>query len=143
MTPWVLMRHGDTKRFAKSDAERVLSDRGQKEAASVSQQIRGHGMAISHVLCSSAVRARQTLEAMGLTAASTQLSETLYSGDLASINNEIAIALNEAECLLVIMHMPTIVAVAHYFGADVPTFGTAQAVIMGQDRPFLLLPKGM
>lgn len=59
-----LLRHGKSSRDDTDldDHERPLADRGRRAAASMGAYIAGHGLAPDLVICSSALRARETLD---------------------------------------------------------------------------------
>ena len=112
MRTLVLLRH------AKSDYppgvpdhQRPLADRGIREAARAGQWLRTTVPAIDAVLCSSAVRTRQTLERAGVEADVTFL-DALYGATPGTMIGEINNVGDEVEALLVLGHEPTISEVA-------------------------------
>lgn len=61
----IIMRHAKTEAFnAKGDFERVLTDKGLKQAKRVAKGLRDMGLMPDQIDCSSATRAMQTCERM-------------------------------------------------------------------------------
>ena len=61
----IIMRHAKTEAFnAKGDFERVLTDKGLKQAKRVAKGLRDMGLVPDQIDCSSATRAMQTCERM-------------------------------------------------------------------------------
>jgi phosphohistidine phosphatase len=60
----LVLRHAQTEdtRPGSRDSERRLTPAGERDAQQVGDYLRGQGMLVDTVLCSSAVRARQTFE---------------------------------------------------------------------------------
>jgi phosphohistidine phosphatase len=63
----VLLRHAKSSWDdpALSDHDRPLTPRGRRATAAVADHIRANGLRVELVLCSSALRARETLERLG------------------------------------------------------------------------------
>jgi phosphohistidine phosphatase len=64
----LVLRHAKTEdsRPASKDSERRLTPEGERDALQVGDYVRSQGIAVDSVLCSSAARARQTLELLKL-----------------------------------------------------------------------------
>jgi phosphohistidine phosphatase len=64
----LVLRHAQTEdiRPGSRDSERRLTPQGERDARQVGEYLREHGIAVDEVLCSSAVRARQTLQFLQL-----------------------------------------------------------------------------
>jgi phosphohistidine phosphatase len=64
----LVLRHAKTEdtRPGSQDSERRLTPDGERHAQEVGDYLRSQGIAIDAVLCSSAARARQTLELLKL-----------------------------------------------------------------------------
>lgn len=112
MRTLVLMRH------AKSgypdgvpDHDRPLAPRGEREAGLAGDWLRGHVPPIGAVLCSSAVRTRQTLERTGIVAPVDYL-EALYGASPGTMIAQINGVSDDVTTLLVIGHEPTVSEVA-------------------------------
>jgi len=113
-----LLRHAEASHATAGahDFDRVLSDRGWQDGVELGRAMKTAGYLPSSVLCSSAVRASQTWEAVrqGLEAPSIEVSylPELYRGDAADCRILIMTSPVESS-LLVIGHNPAIQEVAH------------------------------
>jgi phosphohistidine phosphatase len=108
MRTLVLMRHAKSDYpEGVADHDRPLAPRGEREAALAGEWLRSHVPAIDAVLCSSAIRTRQTLARTGVQARIAFLDE-LYGaapGTMIQAINEIP---NTNHTLLVVGHEPTV-----------------------------------
>lgn len=87
MVEWMLVRHAksDWNNSSLSDKERPLNIRGQKAAVQLGEKLRARDMLPERVLCSTAVRAYQTLQGMMQVFSQycgTKLPEVLYFEEL-------------------------------------------------------------
>ncbi len=100
------MRHGKAAWPDVPDHERPLAERGRREAGLAGDWIRETFGGVDAVLCSSATRTRETLEATGLDAPAT-FHDEIYDGWpgalLATITDH---APADAETVLLIGHAP-------------------------------------
>lgn len=117
------MKHLLLLRHAKSswgdenlpDRERPLSPRGETAAERMGEAIAGRGLLPDHVLCSPALRTRQTLarlEPQFVPGTRIDFIEDLYSGDERTYAGIIQRAAGDAARLLVIGHNPRTQATA-------------------------------
>lgn len=76
----LLLRHAQAQDLSPGlrDHERPLTDYGIEQAESVGDALRSHSIHIDHVICSSAVRTRQTWSALGIDA-EMDLSDEAYN----------------------------------------------------------------
>ncbi|OZD68111.1 hypothetical protein CH272_01075 [Rhodococcus sp. 05-340-1] len=89
----VLMRHGKSGYpDGVPDHERPLAPRGQREAALAGAWITEHVGTVDAVLCSTALRTRETLAATGLGDAPTRFERDIYGGSADEIIDEIRLA---------------------------------------------------
>lgn len=75
------------------DDQRPLNPRGQREAPLIGRWVAGNVGNVDLVLCSTAVRARETLAGSGLTAGEVRYDERVYAAspqDLMSVLDEVA-----------------------------------------------------
>ena len=107
----ILMRHADAG-IGYPDHERPLSSAGKADATSAGSWIRSELSGVDAVVCSTAKRTRQTLEALAVDAP-TRFAEDVYGGGVADILDEIARTPDDAQTLLVVGHAPGIPAVAY------------------------------
>ncbi len=110
MRTLILMRHAQAVSYAPgTDRDRPLSQAGQEQAKRVGQTLRDKG--IQHVLCSTAARARQTLDAIGVDAPAEYLDD-LYNATPDTIAYRVSEVDDEVEVLLVVGHAPGIPSLA-------------------------------
>jgi phosphohistidine phosphatase len=114
----LLMRH------AKSgypdgvpDHDRPLAPRGIREAGLAGEWLRAHVPTVDAVLCSTATRARQTLDKTGIDAP-VRYSERLYDATPGTMIEEINETADDTGTLLVIGHEPTMSALALILADD-------------------------
>ncbi|MGZ4650926.1 MAG: SixA phosphatase family protein [Kineosporiaceae bacterium] len=114
MRTLMLLRHAATEdsRPGHRDEARRLTRDGEKQAAQVGDRLRREDVQIDVVLCSSATRARQTVEAMRMTAP-VVVTDRLYRVGGDDILNLIRDLDDRVEHVLVVGHSPSLPAVAH------------------------------
>lgn len=107
----VLMRHASAEGWSTTgDRGRKLSAAGRKEAAEAGAMLQGLG--ISHVLCSSATRTRETLACLGLGDVQVEYMDALYNCGSETLVQRIGEIDDEVAALLVIGHSPAIPTLA-------------------------------
>jgi len=112
----ILMRHAEAAHpGGLRDHDRPLSAHGWRDAVAAGQWIRAQVSAVEAVLCSTAARTRQTLQATGITAPVefVEFVDDLYGGGIDDIVEVISRAPAQARTLLVIGHAPGIAATAY------------------------------
>ncbi len=113
MLELILMRHAKTEPAGPHtrDRERALTDRGRADAVLIGETLKAKGWLPDRVLCSPAVRTRQTadalIEAFG-TRPAVAFVEALYGARSPDYLGVIARSGDAARRLLVIGHNPTI-----------------------------------
>jgi phosphohistidine phosphatase len=90
------------------DHDRPLNGRGRAAAADVGTHLRERGLAPDVVLCSTARRARETLERSGLATGDVELRDDLYGADDEALLAAIRSAPPATSSLAVIAHDPGI-----------------------------------
>lgn len=116
-----LMRHAKTEPLGSTgtDFDRSLSLDGRRQASAVAERLREHGALPDLVLCSAAVRARQTWQliaaALGAQAHSIEVRslEELYGADTGEILDLVRTLDDSVASVLVVGHEPVISALAH------------------------------
>jgi phosphohistidine phosphatase len=90
------------------DRERPLARRGVRDAKRIAKHLRRRGVAPALVLCSSAVRTRETLELIrpALADAPVSLEEGLYSAPSETLLERLRAVPDEVGSLLLIAHNP-------------------------------------
>lgn len=105
------MRHAKAEQVASSDMERVLADRGSADAREAGVWLASQGFVPDHVLVSSAVRTRQTWDAVAEGAGwsvEPDFETALYAAGPESALDLIRLVPSQARALLVIGHNPTV-----------------------------------
>ena len=112
----VIMRHGKAEAFAAGDHLRRLTDRGRREAAAAGQWLAGMGIVPTDAFVSSAVRTRETWEALVAssgTPAEARVEDAVYSADTDSALEVLREATAESEVVLYVGHNPTAASLAY------------------------------
>lgn len=95
-----------------SDAERPLAPRGRRDAPRMAEWLAGAGLIPDRIICSPAVRARQTADAVmvrfDLPAAAIRHETCLYGAGLDVLRQVIEAAIREARRLLLVGHNPAL-----------------------------------
>src|SRR5690606_28063051 len=122
-----LLRHATTEGFRPGfpDRDRRLTEAGQAEAARLGDWLREQAIGVEQVLCSTAVRTRQTLAGLGL-AAPAEFSDPLYGGGTDTILEELRLLDDGIGTALLIGHAPAVPSAVHEL-AD-PTVSDPAAV---------------
>jgi phosphohistidine phosphatase len=115
----VLLRHAKSAYpTGVPDHARPLAERGVREAALAGDWLRANLPAIDAVLCSTATRARETLERSGIDAP-VRYVDRLYGATAGTVIEEINHVSDDVSTLLVVGHEPTLSEVAIILaGAD-------------------------
>ncbi len=104
------------------DHERVLTERGERDARTMGEYMREHGIVPDGVLCSSALRARQTLhfveEGMGRTL-NAKVERRLYMASPRDVLSLLALIEEPVGSLMIVGHNPTL----HQLTADLTETG--------------------
>ncbi|AOW93157.1 hypothetical protein BFN03_12225 [Rhodococcus sp. WMMA185] len=123
----ILMRHGKAG-YSESatDHERPLTTRGRREAGLAGEWLRSNQPTIDAVLCSSARRTRETLEATRIDAP-TRVVDGLYGAYPGRVLEEIAQIEPAVRTLLVVGHAPGMPLTALDLADDLDT-GAARLI---------------
>jgi phosphohistidine phosphatase len=128
MRTLVLMRHAKSDYpDGVPDHERPLAARGVREAALAGDWLRANAPDIDAVLCSSAVRTRQTLARTGVPAPVSYL-DRLYGASPGDVIDEINKVGDDVAALLVVGHEPTTSHLALGLAGPGSDRGTAEQV---------------
>lgn len=146
----LLMRHAKAEsRGSGTDVDRELTDKGFKQAKRVAKGLDSMRLVPDSIVCSGAVRTRQTLDRMlkyfgdGPHVAYRQ---SLYDQEKNSVFNELAEIKDSSEILMVLGHEPTISMTSGLIAKKDSDSGllamlsvgvsNASIVILGSDDPF-------
>jgi len=108
MRELILLRHAHAESAlpGQADFERPLSATGRDEAGAAGDWLRAHALQPGRVLCSPALRARQTLGGLGLSeAADVRMAPTIYEATPGTLI-DLADAHRDAHPLLLVGHNP-------------------------------------
>ncbi|TDE90310.1 histidine phosphatase family protein [Occultella glacieicola] len=115
----ILLRHAQAEQSATTDYDRVLTVTGRAQATVVGQRILERDVVPDLVLCSAAVRAKQTWQlaatALGdaADAVTVTYSEDLYSADVDEVLDLLRAVSPEVGRVLVVGHEPVLSGTAH------------------------------
>lgn len=130
MRTLVLMRHAKSDYpEGVADHGRPLAARGIREAALAGEWLRDNAPSIDAVLCSSAVRTRQTLERTGVGAPVSFLDE-LYGASPGAVIGAINAVDDDIATLLIVGHEPTTSEVALGLAGPGSDTGAADGIAM-------------
>lgn len=118
-----LMRHGEAGPHTKNDHSRSLTERGQTDTLSVGEKLARQGFTPDVIICSDALRTRQTLDQVLRSIAH---SKVVYNHDIyltTKLEKLLDIMITDADvntdCLMLVGHNPTISQLSfHLTGHD-------------------------
>lgn len=114
----ILLRHGKSDYpSGLRDFDRPLADRGEGEAGAAGRWLRSTQPRIDAVLCSAALRTRQTFAATGIVA-SVRYSENVYEASPGDVLAEIRLTESAVRTLLVVGHAPGMPGLAMRLATD-------------------------
>lgn len=116
-----LLRHAQ-KAQNTEHADTPLSPKGEEQAKHLGAWLKQQGIMFGHILCSPALRTRQTFEFLQLGEnASMQLEDCLYDSMMNSgqeLINDLNVAIKKTSSdindLLIIAHMPNLIRLCHF-----------------------------
>jgi phosphohistidine phosphatase len=114
----LVLRHAKTEdtRPGSKDSERRLTPDGERHAQEVGDYLRSQGIAIDAVLCSSAARARQTLELLKLGQPAqdrVEIADLLYNAGADTLINAVRELPDDCRVALLIGHAPGVPSLVH------------------------------
>ncbi|MFP5345480.1 MAG: SixA phosphatase family protein [Actinomycetes bacterium] len=137
----LLMRHAKAASpEGVPDRRRPLADRGRRDAAATGEWLSSAGLVPDAVVCSDAVRARETadlvVEGIGSGAPAVEDEPDLYEASVHRVLHVVAGTPEDVGTLLVVGHEPTTSAtVAALTRRDV-SFPTSAVAVIDVDRPW-------
>jgi len=112
----VLMRHAKAEQApGKPDHDRSLTERGRRDATAAGRWLHEHGIVAELVICSTAVRTRETWDHAAKGGARTEFVEyrrAVYQGDAEGVLGSVREDAGEVDTVIVIGHAPTIPGLA-------------------------------
>jgi phosphohistidine phosphatase len=112
------MRHAKAEPFASSDNARTLTDRGLASARDAGAYLREHGVLPDYAIVSSAVRTRQTWDAVvetaGLADCPVSFDDAVFTGSPDVVIDALRAAPEDAGTLMFVGHNPTAAFLCHH-----------------------------
>jgi phosphohistidine phosphatase len=103
---------------ALPDRERPLNGRGRRAASRIGEHLRAEGLVPDLVLCSPAVRARETFERSGLDAAEVRIEPSIYEAEERALLELIRALAEDAASVGLIGHDPSMHELATALAGD-------------------------
>lgn len=108
MPTLIVVRHAKAATpFGTSDVDRPLSPRGTRDAKAAGDELRAAGVLPDRVVCSTALRARQTLAGLGLDPP-VALEPRVYGADVEDLLDVLREQVEEPGTLLLVGHNPSL-----------------------------------
>ena len=115
----LVLRHAKTEdsRPGSKDSERRLTPDGERHALEVGEYLRTHGITVDTVLCSSAARARQTLELLKLgdqlDPDRVEIADRFYNAGTDTFINAVRELSEDCQVALLVGHAPGAPGLVH------------------------------
>jgi phosphohistidine phosphatase len=122
-----LLRHAKSSWTDASlpDHDRPLAPRGRKASKAIGRYLRDHDIEPELVLCSSAKRARQTLERLGPAGVDARIEPELYGASAHELLTRVRAVPEEVASVMLIGHNPGMQQLAHQLAGLDDKFPTA------------------
>lgn len=131
MPTLIVLRHAKAVAgFGTADIDRVLNDRGRRDAAAAGEWLRANGLVPDRVLCSPAARTRETLDLLAVDAPADH-EPVIYANDPDELLGLVAEAPDDAGTLLLVGHNPSVHQFVHDLTGESPaTFPTCALAVI-------------
>ncbi|MFG2018340.1 SixA phosphatase family protein [Actinomadura geliboluensis] len=131
MPTLIVLRHAKAVAgFGTADIDRVLNDRGRRDAAAAGEWLRANGLVPGRVLCSPAARTRETLDLLAVDAPA-DYEPVIYANDPDELLGLVAEAPEDAGTLLLVGHNPSVHQFVHDLTGESPaTFPTCALAVI-------------
>jgi phosphohistidine phosphatase len=114
----IVMRHAKAEPYAPSDHARTLTDKGFAGARDAGAHLRDTGVMPDQAVVSSAVRTRQTWDALvegaGITDCEVSFDDTVFTGSAEVVLEVLQAVPADADTVLFLGHNPTAAFLVHY-----------------------------
>jgi phosphohistidine phosphatase len=114
----IVMRHAKAEPFAVSDHARPLTDRGRASAHDVGEYLRATQVLPTYALVSSALRTRETWDAVtesaGLTDVEVVYDDAVFTGSVDVVLETLGAAPADATTAMFVGHNPAAASLCHY-----------------------------
>ncbi|WP_370894836.1 histidine phosphatase family protein [Janibacter sp. GXQ6167] len=112
----IVLRHAETEspHPGQHDLERALTSQGEQDARAVGRWLREQEIGCDTVLCSPALRTRQTVHEIGSAGCSEAeviIEDALYAADPSAVLQVVREAPHDASVVMVVAHAPALPAV--------------------------------
>lgn len=109
----IVLRHAETEspHPGQHDLERALTAQGEQDARAVGRWLRDHEIGCDTVLCSPALRTRQTVHEIGsggCSEAEVVIEQSLYAADPDDVLQVLREAPHDASVVMVVAHAPAL-----------------------------------
>jgi phosphohistidine phosphatase len=134
----LVLRHAQTEdtRPGSRDAERRLTPDGERQARKAGEYLRRQGITVDTVLCSSAVRARQTLQALNLqdqhAPERVDIADRFYNAGTDSLIEAVRQVPDDCHVVLLVGHAPGAPGLVHELTDPATSTPEAVAAIEGR-----------
>ena len=111
----MIVRHGRAESFAEEDHLRRLTARGRQDARAGGEWLAGQGIVATYALVSSAVRTRQSWDALAEGCGSgiePRVEDAAYSADAHTAMDLLRTSPADAEVVMYVGHNPTVASLA-------------------------------
>jgi phosphohistidine phosphatase len=123
MPSLIVLRHAKAVAGLElADIDRPLNDRGRRDAAATGEWMRDAGLAPDAVLCSTAVRTRQTLDGLAAATGEARVSyeSRIYDNDADVLLDLLRGTDDEVRTLLLVGHNPSMHQIVHDLTGEAP-----------------------
>jgi phosphohistidine phosphatase len=123
MPSLIVLRHAKAVAGLElADIDRPLNDRGRRDAAATGEWMRDAGLAPDAVLCSTAVRTRQTLDGLAAATGEARVSyeSRIYDNDADVLLDLLRGTDDEVRTLLLVGHNPSMHQLVHDLTGEAP-----------------------
>jgi len=130
----IVMRHGKAEPFGDTDLDRVLTDRGRRDATEAGLHLANTGAVPDFALVSSAARAVATWEAVARGSGSTaqvSIDGSVYTGSPDVVIEALGAVPVDAETVIFVGHNPTAAYLAHLLDDGNGDPGAVQKMLQG------------
>ncbi|GAA2619670.1 histidine phosphatase family protein [Actinomadura fulvescens] len=120
MPTLIVLRHAKAVAgLGLADIDRPLNDRGRRDAAATGEWLRANDLVPDRVLCSTAVRTRETLEGLAFQA-EVSFEARIYDNDPETLASLVRETDEDVRALLLIGHNPSVHQLVHDLTGDAP-----------------------
>ncbi|MFI0449111.1 SixA phosphatase family protein [Actinomadura sp. 6N118] len=137
MPTLIVLRHAKAVAgLGLADIDRPLNDRGRRDAAATGEWLRENDLVPDRVLCSTAVRTRETLEGLALQS-EVSFESQIYDNEPETLLSLVRETDDGVRTLLLIGHNPSVHQLVHDLTGDAPdAFPTCALAVIELTAPW-------